>query len=172
MRRRTRSTETGHVERKTPTHWRTHRSLERTGALKRRGSDLRRTAWNWRSYCQRMAVAAGGSGDSVAPNGRGVWTPPPFYLAGPRYASGRSAVESATCSHLGEMEQRPQGDCSNLLAGGTVSATAAKDVLAEMFNSEASPATIVERKGLAMRETHGRANPKLVSDLLERAIGE
>jgi Asp-tRNA(Asn)/Glu-tRNA(Gln) amidotransferase B subunit len=93
-----------------------------------------------------------------------------------------------------------------------VSATAAKDVLAEMFNSEASPATIVDRKGLAqisdsseleavvdrviaanpelvakfrdgkrgvlgalvgqvMRETRGRANPKLVNDLLERAVG-
>ncbi len=103
------------------------------------------------------------------------------------------------------------GELLDLLAGGTVSATAAKDVLAEMFNSEASPATIVERKGLAqisdtgeleavvervvaanpdladkfrggkrgvlgamvgqvMRETRGRANPKLVSDLLERAI--
>ena len=104
------------------------------------------------------------------------------------------------------------GELLDLLAAGTVSATAAKDVLAEMFSSEASPATIVERKGLAqisdtgeleavvervvaanpdladkfrggkrgvlgalvgqvMRETHGRANPKLVSDLLERAIG-
>jgi aspartyl-tRNA(Asn)/glutamyl-tRNA(Gln) amidotransferase subunit B len=104
------------------------------------------------------------------------------------------------------------GELLDLLAAGTVSATAAKDVLAEMFNSEASPATIVERKGLAqisdtgeleavvervvaanpdlaakfrggkrgvlgalvgqvMRETRGRANPKLVSDLLERAIG-
>ena len=103
------------------------------------------------------------------------------------------------------------GELLDLLAGGTVSSTAAKDVLAEMFNSEASPATIVERKGLAqisdtgeleavvervvaanpdladkfrggkrgvlgalvgqvMRETRGRANPKLVSDLLERAI--
>jgi aspartyl-tRNA(Asn)/glutamyl-tRNA(Gln) amidotransferase subunit B len=103
------------------------------------------------------------------------------------------------------------GDLLDLLAAGTVSATAAKDVLAEMFSSEASPATIVERKGLAqisdsgeleavvarvvaanpdlaekfrggkrgvlgamvgqvMRETRGRANPKLVSDLLERAI--
>jgi aspartyl-tRNA(Asn)/glutamyl-tRNA(Gln) amidotransferase subunit B len=100
----------------------------------------------------------------------------------------------------------------DLVTAGTVSATAAKDVLAEMFNSEASAATIVERKGLAqisdtgeleavvqrvvaanpdladkfrggkrgvlgalvgqvMRETRGRANPKLVSDLLERAIG-
>ena len=104
------------------------------------------------------------------------------------------------------------GELLDLLAAGTVSATAAKDVLAEMFSSEASPATIVERKGLAqisdtgeleavvervvaanpdlaekfrggkrgvlgalvgqvMRETRGRANPKLVNDLLERAIG-
>jgi aspartyl-tRNA(Asn)/glutamyl-tRNA(Gln) amidotransferase subunit B len=104
------------------------------------------------------------------------------------------------------------GQLLDLLAAGTVSATAAKDVLAEMFTSEASPATVVERKGLAqisdtgeleavvervvaanpdladkfrggkrgvlgalvgqvMRETRGRANPKLVSDLLERAIG-
>jgi aspartyl-tRNA(Asn)/glutamyl-tRNA(Gln) amidotransferase subunit B len=103
------------------------------------------------------------------------------------------------------------GQLLDLLAAGTVSATAAKDVLAEMFSSEAAPATIVERKGLAqisdsgeleavvarvvaanpdlaekfrsgkrgvlgamvgqvMRETRGRANPKLVSDLLERAI--
>jgi aspartyl-tRNA(Asn)/glutamyl-tRNA(Gln) amidotransferase subunit B len=105
------------------------------------------------------------------------------------------------------------GQLLDLVAAGTVSATAAKDVLAEMFTSEASPATIVERKGLAqisdsgeleavvarvvaanpdladkfrggkrgvlgalvgqvMRETRGRANPKLVSDLLERTIGE
>jgi aspartyl-tRNA(Asn)/glutamyl-tRNA(Gln) amidotransferase subunit B len=104
------------------------------------------------------------------------------------------------------------GQLLDLVAAGTVSATAAKDVLAEMFTSEAAPATIVERKGLAqisdsgeldavvarvvaanpdlaekfrggkrgvlgamvgqvMRETRGRANPKLVSDLLERAIG-
>jgi aspartyl-tRNA(Asn)/glutamyl-tRNA(Gln) amidotransferase subunit B len=104
------------------------------------------------------------------------------------------------------------GQLLDLVAAGTVSATAAKDVLAEMFGSEASPATIVERKGLAqisdtgeleavvqrvvaanpdladkfrggkrgvlgalvgqvMRETRGRANPKLVSDLLERTIG-
>jgi aspartyl-tRNA(Asn)/glutamyl-tRNA(Gln) amidotransferase subunit B len=103
------------------------------------------------------------------------------------------------------------GQLLDLLAAGTVSATAAKDVLTEMFSSEAAPATIVERKGLAqisdtgeleavvarvvaanpdlaekfrggkrgvlgalvgqvMRETRGRANPKLVSDLLERAI--
>jgi aspartyl-tRNA(Asn)/glutamyl-tRNA(Gln) amidotransferase subunit B len=105
------------------------------------------------------------------------------------------------------------GQLLDLVGAGTVSATAAKDVLAEMFTSEASPATIVERKGLAqisdtgeleavvervvaanpdladkfrggkrgvlgalvgqvMRETRGRANPKLVSDLLERAIGD
>ena len=101
------------------------------------------------------------------------------------------------------------GQLLDMVSAGTVSATAAKDVLAEMFNSEASPSTIVERKGLAqisdsgeleavvarvvaanpdlaekfrggkrgvlgamvgqvMRETNGRANPKLVSDLLER----
>ena len=104
------------------------------------------------------------------------------------------------------------GELLDLVAAGTVSATAAKDVLAEMFSSDASPATIVKRKGLAqisdtseleavvervvaanpelvgkyrggkrgvlgalvgqvMRETRGRANPKLVNDLLERAIG-
>jgi aspartyl-tRNA(Asn)/glutamyl-tRNA(Gln) amidotransferase subunit B len=104
------------------------------------------------------------------------------------------------------------GELLDLVAAGTLSATAAKDVLAEMFSSEASPATIVERKGLAqisdtgeleavvarvvaanpelvekfrggkrgvlgalvgqvMRETRGRANPKLVNQLLERAIG-
>ena len=103
------------------------------------------------------------------------------------------------------------GQLLDLLAAGTISATAAKDVLAEMFSSEAAPATIVDRKGLAqisdtgeleavvgrvvaanpdlaekfrggkrgvlgalvgqvMRETRGRANPKLVSDLLERTI--
>jgi aspartyl-tRNA(Asn)/glutamyl-tRNA(Gln) amidotransferase subunit B len=104
------------------------------------------------------------------------------------------------------------GELLDLVTAGRVSATAAKDVLAEMFTSEASPATVVERKGLAqisdtgeleavvaqvvaanpdlvdkfrggkrgvlgalvgqvMRETRGRANPKLVSDLLERTIG-
>ncbi|HEU4397511.1 MAG TPA: Asp-tRNA(Asn)/Glu-tRNA(Gln) amidotransferase subunit GatB [Actinomycetota bacterium] len=104
------------------------------------------------------------------------------------------------------------GELLDLVAAGTVSATAAKDVLAEMFSSDAPPATIVKRKGLAqisdtseleavvervvaanpelvgkyrggkrgvlgalvgqvMRETRGRANPKLVNDLLERAIG-
>jgi aspartyl-tRNA(Asn)/glutamyl-tRNA(Gln) amidotransferase subunit B len=104
------------------------------------------------------------------------------------------------------------GELLDLVAAGTVSATAAKDVLAEMFSSDASPAAIVDRKGLAqisdtaeleavvervvaanpdlvgkfragkrgvlgalvgqvMRETRGRANPSLVSQLLERAIG-
>jgi aspartyl-tRNA(Asn)/glutamyl-tRNA(Gln) amidotransferase subunit B len=104
------------------------------------------------------------------------------------------------------------GELLDLVAAGTVSATAAKDVLAEMFSSDASPAVIVDRKGLAqisdsaeleavvervvaanpelvakfragkrgvlgalvgqvMRETRGRANPGLVNQLLERAIG-
>jgi aspartyl-tRNA(Asn)/glutamyl-tRNA(Gln) amidotransferase subunit B len=104
------------------------------------------------------------------------------------------------------------GKLLDLVAAGTVSATAAKDVLAEMFSSDASPATIVARKGLTqisdtaeleavvdrvvaanpelvakfragkrgvlgalvgqvMRETRGRANPSLVNQLLERAIG-
>jgi len=104
------------------------------------------------------------------------------------------------------------GELLDLVAAGTVSASAAKDVLAEMFSSDASPAAIVDRKGLAqisdtaeleavvdrvvaanpelvdkvrggkrgvlgalvgqvMRETRGRANPKLVNELLERAIG-
>jgi aspartyl-tRNA(Asn)/glutamyl-tRNA(Gln) amidotransferase subunit B len=103
------------------------------------------------------------------------------------------------------------GELVDLVQAGTVSATAAKDVLAELFTSEASPRRIVERKGLAqisdtgaleeavakvvaanpdlvakfrggksgvlgalvgqvMRETHGRANPKLVNELLVRAI--
>jgi aspartyl-tRNA(Asn)/glutamyl-tRNA(Gln) amidotransferase subunit B len=104
------------------------------------------------------------------------------------------------------------GELIDLVQGGTLSATAAKDVLVELFTSEASPRTIVERKGLAqisdtgaleevvakvvaanpelvdkfrggksgvlgalvgqvMRETRGRANPKLVNELLVRAIG-
>ncbi len=103
------------------------------------------------------------------------------------------------------------GELLDLVAAGKVSATAAKDVLAEMFTSEAGPAVIVERKGLAqisdtgaleaavaavvaanpdlaekyrggkqgvlgalvgqvMRETRGRANPQLVSELLRRAV--
>jgi aspartyl-tRNA(Asn)/glutamyl-tRNA(Gln) amidotransferase subunit B len=104
------------------------------------------------------------------------------------------------------------GELVDLVQAGTLSATAAKDVLAELFTTEASPRTIVERKGLAqisdtaaledvvakvvaanpelvakfrggkagvlgalvgqvMRETRGRANPKLVNELLVRAIG-
>jgi aspartyl-tRNA(Asn)/glutamyl-tRNA(Gln) amidotransferase subunit B len=104
------------------------------------------------------------------------------------------------------------GELIDLVQAGTISSTAAKDVLAEMFTSEASPATIVERKGVAqisdtgaleaivdkvvaanpdlvekfrggkagvlgamvgqvMRETRGRANPKVVNELLVQAIG-
>jgi aspartyl-tRNA(Asn)/glutamyl-tRNA(Gln) amidotransferase subunit B len=103
------------------------------------------------------------------------------------------------------------GELIDLVQAGTISATAAKDVLTELFVSDASPAAIVERKGLAqisdttaleevvarvvaanpelvakyrggktgvlgalvgqvMRETRGRANPKLVNELLVRAI--
>ena len=104
------------------------------------------------------------------------------------------------------------GELIDLVQAGTISATAAKDVLSELFTSEASPTRIVERKGLAqisdmaaleavvskvvaanpelvskyrggktgvlgalvgqvMRETRGRANPRLVNELLARAIG-
>ncbi len=103
------------------------------------------------------------------------------------------------------------GELIDLVQAGTISATAAKDVLSELFASEASPTAIVERRGLAqisdttaleevvakvvaanpdlvakyrggksgvlgalvgqvMRETRGRANPKLVNELLVRAI--
>jgi aspartyl-tRNA(Asn)/glutamyl-tRNA(Gln) amidotransferase subunit B len=103
------------------------------------------------------------------------------------------------------------GELVDLVQDGTLSATAGKDVLAELFTTEASPRTIVARKGLAqisdtgaleeivakvaaanpdlvekfrggksgvlgalvgqvMRETRGRANPKLVNELLVRAI--
>ena len=103
------------------------------------------------------------------------------------------------------------GELVDLVQDGTLSATAGKDVLAELFTTEASPRTIVKRKGLAqisdtgaleeivakvvaanpdlvekfrggksgvlgalvgqvMRETRGRANPKLVNELLVRAI--
>jgi len=103
------------------------------------------------------------------------------------------------------------GELVDLVQDGTLSATAGKDVLAELFTTEARPRTIVERKGLAqisdtgaleeiiakvvaanpelvekfrggksgvlgalvgqvMRETRGRANPKLVNELLVRAI--
>jgi len=107
------------------------------------------------------------------------------------------------------------GELLDLLAGGTISATAAKEVLDELFASDTptSAAAIVERKGLAqisdstaldaviarvvaanpdlvakyrdgkhgvlgalvgqvMRETRGRANPKLASDLLVQAIND
>lgn len=101
------------------------------------------------------------------------------------------------------------GELIDLVQAGTISATAAKELLSELFTSEASPTAIVERKGLAqisdttaleevvakvvaanpdlvakyrggkagvlgalvgqvMRETRGRANPKLVNDLLTR----
>ena len=103
------------------------------------------------------------------------------------------------------------GELLDLVAAGTISATAAKDVLGELFASADSPAAVVERLGLAqisdqaaleavvakvlganpdladkyrggkhgvlgalvgqvMRETRGRANPKLASELLDRAI--
>ncbi len=103
------------------------------------------------------------------------------------------------------------GELLDLLAAGTISATAAKDVLDELFGSDASAGEIVKRKGLAqisdsaaldavvaqvvaanpdlaakyrdgkhgvlgalvgqvMRETRGRANPKLASDLLIQTI--
>jgi aspartyl-tRNA(Asn)/glutamyl-tRNA(Gln) amidotransferase subunit B len=103
------------------------------------------------------------------------------------------------------------GELIDLVQGGTISATAAKDVLSELFTSKATPAEIVERKSLAqisdsgelervvdgvvaanpdlvakyrggktgvlgalvgqvMRESRGRANPKLVNELLVRAM--
>jgi hypothetical protein len=103
------------------------------------------------------------------------------------------------------------GELLDLVAAGTISATAAKDVLGELFTSADTPAAVVERLGLAqisdqaaleavvakvlganpdladkyrggkhgvlgalvgqvMRETRGRANPKLASELLDRAI--
>jgi aspartyl-tRNA(Asn)/glutamyl-tRNA(Gln) amidotransferase subunit B len=65
------------------------------------------------------------------------------------------------------------GELLDLLARGEVSATAAKDVLAEMASSDAPPRTIVERKGLAQlsdaAELEGvvarvvEANPDLVA---------
>src|SRR4029450_9638678 len=66
------------------------------------------------------------------------------------------------------------GQLLDLVAAGTVSATAAKDVLAEMFSSEATPATIVERQGLAQISDTGEleavvarvvaANPDLAGE--------
>jgi aspartyl-tRNA(Asn)/glutamyl-tRNA(Gln) amidotransferase subunit B len=75
---------------------------------------------------------------------------------------------------LGESLLTPErlGELLDLLAAGKVSATAAKDVLSELFTSEASAATIVDRKGLgqisdtseldAIVRTVVDANPDLV----------
>jgi aspartyl-tRNA(Asn)/glutamyl-tRNA(Gln) amidotransferase subunit B len=157
------------------------------------------------------AVAGGPGGSSLAPRRVGSGRDPKVVAS---WVMGQLQHDLREFGHT--MATNPVGPerlggLLDLLAAGTVSATAAKDVLAEMFSSEASPATIVERKGLAqisdsgeleavvarvvaanpdlaekfrggkrgvlgamvgqvMRETRGRANPKLVSDLLERAI--
>jgi aspartyl-tRNA(Asn)/glutamyl-tRNA(Gln) amidotransferase subunit B len=75
---------------------------------------------------------------------------------------------------LGESLLTPErlGELLDLLAAGKVSATAAKDVLSELFTSEASAATIIDRKGLgqisdtseldAIVRTVIDANPDLV----------
>ena len=103
------------------------------------------------------------------------------------------------------------GELLDLVAAGTISATAAKEVLGELFTTGEAPKAVVERKGLAqisdtaalegtvakviaanpdivekyrggkqgvlgvlvgqvMKETRGRANPKLVNELLRRAL--
>jgi aspartyl-tRNA(Asn)/glutamyl-tRNA(Gln) amidotransferase subunit B len=157
------------------------------------------------------AVAGGPGGSSLAPRRVGSGRDPKVVAS---WVMGQLQHDLREFGHT--MATNPVGperlgELLDLLAAGTVSATAAKDVLAEMFSSEASSATIVERKGLAqisdsgeledvvarvvaanpdlaekfrggkrgvlgamvgqvMRETRGRANPKLVSDLLERAI--
>ena len=157
------------------------------------------------------AVVGGPGGSSLAPRRVGSGRDPKVVAS---WVMGQLQHDLREFGHT--MATNPVGperlgELLDLLAAGTVSATAAKDVLAEMFSSEASPATIVERKGLAqisdsgeleavvarvvaanpdlaekfrggkrgvlgamvgqvMRETRGRANPKLVSDLLERAI--
>ncbi|MFL6270902.1 MAG: Asp-tRNA(Asn)/Glu-tRNA(Gln) amidotransferase subunit GatB, partial [Actinomycetes bacterium] len=83
---------------------------------------------------------------------------------GPRTTPGRDPKVAAAWV-MGELQRnlrefghtmasnpvRPErlGQLLDLVAAGRVSATAAKDVLAEMFTSEASPARVVERKGLA-----------------------
>ncbi len=100
-----------------------------------------------------------------------------------------------------------------LVAGGTVSASAGKEVLARMVEDRAEPEEVVEKYGLGqisdeavletlvarvvvdhpaqaeqfragkeqllgffvgqvMKATQGRANPKLVSDLLRKALGQ
>jgi aspartyl-tRNA(Asn)/glutamyl-tRNA(Gln) amidotransferase subunit B len=165
------------------------------------------------AYFQAVLGGAGATG----PAGAGASGGPPG--RDPRVVAGwvmgelqRNLREFGNTMGTNPVGPERLGELLDLLAAGTVSATAAKDVLAEMFSSEASPATIVERKGLAqisdtgeleavvervvaanpdladkfrggkrgvlgalvgqvMRETRGRANPKLVSDLLERAIG-
>lgn len=137
----------------------------------------------------------------------------------PRVAAAWVMGELQRCLHEHErtMATNPVsaerlGELIDLVQGGTLSATAGKDVLAELFTTEASPRAIVERKGLAqisdtgaleevvakvvaanpelvdkfrggkagvlgalvgqvMRETRGRANPKVVNELLVRAIG-
>jgi aspartyl-tRNA(Asn)/glutamyl-tRNA(Gln) amidotransferase subunit B len=157
------------------------------------------------------AALGGPGGSSLAPRSTGGRDPKVVagWVMGELQRDLREFGHTMTSNPVGPERL---GGLLDLLAAGTVSATAAKDVLAEMFTSEASPATIVERKGLAqisdtgeleavvervvaanpdlaekfrggkrgvlgalvgqvMRETRGRANPKLVSDLLERAIG-
>ena len=164
------------------------------------------------AYFQAVLGGAGGPGGS-SPAPRSMPGRDPKVVAG--WVMGQLQHDLREFGHtLASSPVGPErlGELLDLLAAGTVSATAAKDVLAEMFTSEASPTTIVERKGLAqisdtgeleavvdrvvaanpdladkfrggkrgvlgalvgqvMRDTRGRANPKLVSDLLERAIG-
>ncbi|HTE68158.1 MAG TPA: Asp-tRNA(Asn)/Glu-tRNA(Gln) amidotransferase subunit GatB [Actinomycetes bacterium] len=166
-------------------------------------------------------AVTGGPQDAARAGGPGGSRPAPRPVPGrdPKVVAGwvMGELQRNLREHGRTMASNPVGperlgELLDLVAAGTVSATAAKDVLAEMFSSEASPTTIVERKGLAqisdtgeleavvervvaanpdladkfrggkrgvlgalvgqvMRETRGRANPKLVNDLLERAIG-
>jgi aspartyl-tRNA(Asn)/glutamyl-tRNA(Gln) amidotransferase subunit B len=166
-------------------------------------------------------AVTGGAEDAGRAGGPGGSRPAPRPVPGrdPKVVAGwvMGELQRNLREHGRTMASNPVGperlgELLDLVAAGTVSATAAKDVLAEMFSSEASPTTIVERKGLAqisdtgeleavvervvaanpdladkfrggkrgvlgalvgqvMRETRGRANPKLVNDLLERAIG-
>jgi aspartyl-tRNA(Asn)/glutamyl-tRNA(Gln) amidotransferase subunit B len=113
-----------------------------------------------------------------------------FYEAtvGGRGAGGRDAKIVATWV-MGELQRvlREQdqtlettlvtperlGELLDLLASGTISATAAKGVLAELATSEASATTIVERKGLSQISDAGEldaivarivaANPEIVA---------
>ena len=159
------------------------------------------------------SVLGGPGGSSLAPRRVGSGRDPKVVASWVMGELQRDLREFGQTMATNPVGPERLGELLDLLAAGTVSATAAKDVLAEMFSSEASPATIVERKGLAqisdsgeleavvarvvaanpdlaekfrggkrgvlgamvgqvMRETRGRANPKLVSDLLERTIGE